>query len=184
MKILVTGATGKTGGELVKLLAAKGHLVRAATRNPSQGKTVFPQGTEAVQFDFERPDTFAPALLEIDKVFLIARPGDNRSDQVAMPLIDEARKASVRHIVNLTAMGVEKDENFMLRRLEKHVEASGIAFTHLRPNWFMQNFNEGPMYADIHRTGALHLPAADARVSFIDIRDIAAVASAALTQPS
>lgn len=89
----------------------------------------------------------------------------------------------MRLIVNLTAMGVELDESFMLRLLEKYVEKSGIPYVHLRPNWFMQNFNSGPMLADIRRSGGLHLPASHSKISFIDVRDVAAVASAALTEP-
>lgn len=68
----------------------------------------------------------------------------------------------------------------MLRILEKYLEDSGIPYTHLRPNWFMQNFNSGSMFIDIHTTGSLHLPAADAKLSFIDIRDIAAAGAAVL----
>ena len=113
----------------------------------------------------------------------MARPGDNYSDRVAIPFIDEAKKKRVRLIVDLTAMGVEQDAGFPLRILEKYIEASGIPFTHLRPNWFMQNFNSGSMLADIRGTGALHLPAADAKVSFIDIRDIAAVGCCVLREP-
>lgn len=183
MRILVIGATGKTGSELVRLLAKDGHAVVAVTRNRAKALALFPNNAETIDFDFESPRTFAPALKNAEKVFLIARPGDNDSDRVAIPFIDEVVKSNVRHIVNLTAMGVEQDDDFMLRRLEKYVEASGIPFTHLRPNWFMQNFNSGPMYADIRRTGALHLPAAEAGISFIDVRDIAAVAFMALTQP-
>ena len=179
-RILVIGATGKTGLELVKLLTGHGIVVRAATRNP-RAAPVQPS-VESVEFDFERPETFAQAVRGVNAMFLMARPGDNRSDKVAEPLIDAARAEGIELIVNLTAMGVEQDETFMLRRLERYVEQSGIPFTHLRPNWFMQNFNAGPMYGDIMTTGALHLPAADARLSFIDVRDIAAVGFAALTE--
>jgi uncharacterized protein YbjT (DUF2867 family) len=178
-KVLVMGATGRTGSELVKLLSQNGNAVRAATRNPLK----FQGNAEAVEFDYEKPRTFAPALAGVEKVFLIARPTDNHSDKAAMPFIDEAKKAGVQHIVDLTAMGVEQEETFMLRVLEKYIEASGIPYTHLRPNWFMQNLNSGPMYADIRATGGLHLPAADAAISFIDLRDIAAVAFKVLTGP-
>lgn len=178
--VLVIGASGKTGRELVRLLAGSGVRVRAATRNPQK----YPRESSSVEpfgFDFERPESFAPALSGAERVFLMARPGDNRSDQAAAPFIEEARK-TVRLIVNLTAMGVETDEDFMLRKLEKHIEASGVPWVHLRPNWFMQNFSSGPMYADIRMTGALHLPAADAKLSFIDVRDVASVGFAALTE--
>ncbi|HKB86603.1 MAG TPA: SDR family oxidoreductase [Ignavibacteriaceae bacterium] len=173
-KILVTCAGGRVGSELVKLLIQSEEMVRAAMRDPSSASKKFSGQVETIMFDYDRPDTFAPALEEIDKVFLMVRPGDNHSDKAAIPLVDEAKKKGIRHIVDLTALGVEKDEDFMLRKLEKYIEDSGIPFTHLRPNWFMQNFNSGPMYADIQSTGALHLPSSDAKISFIDVRDIAA----------
>jgi uncharacterized protein YbjT (DUF2867 family) len=179
-RILVTGATGKVGGELVKIFIRNGETFRAGTRNPSARNKE--KSIEFVEFDYDRPETFAPALLGIDKIFLVARPGDNHSDRVAEPFIEEAIRARVRLVVNLTAMGVEQDESFMLRILEKNIEKSGIPFVHLRPNWFMQNFNCPPMLDEIRAKGTLHLPAADARLSFIDVRDIAAVGFAALTE--
>lgn len=181
--ILVVGATGKTGREVVTLLVRRGEHVRSATRSPASAPCWLCDTTEVAEFDFERPETFSGAVAGVDRIFLMARPGDNHSDLVAIPLVDAAKKSGVRRIVNLTAMGVEQDESFMLRKLERYVEDSGISFTHVRPNWFMQNFNSGPMLADIRATGALHLPAADATLSFIDVRDIAEVSVAALTDP-
>lgn len=183
IKILVVGATGRVGSELVTLLARKGEDVRVATRNPETASAKFKDAAEAVIFDYDHPQTFAPALEGVDKIFLTVRPGDNHSDEAARPLIDAAKKAKVRHIVDLTAMGVEQEETFMLRVLEKTIEASAIPYTHLRPNWFMQNLDSGPLLADIKATGALHLPAADSAISFIDLRDIAAVGLIALTEP-
>ncbi len=181
--VLVIGATGKVGSELLKLLVGSKLQARAATRNPGQAGKFLPGSVETVEFDFEKPKTFTPALRGVKKVFLIARPTDNKSDQAGIPFVEEARRQGVAHIVNLTAMGIEHNDTFPLRVLEKYIEASGIAFTHLRPNWFMQNFNQGIMADEIRRTGSLHLPAADAKISFIDVRDIAAMAFAALTDP-
>lgn len=181
-KVLVIGATGRIGSELVKLLVQNDQTVRAASRNPSTDSSKFQNTVEVVEFDYEKPQTFASALVGVDKVFLTVRPGDNHSDKAAIPLIDAAKKAKVQLIVDITATGVEQDDTFMLRILEKYIESSGISYTHLRPNWFMQNFNTGPMFADIKATGALHLPAADAKTSFIDLRDIAAVGFKVLTE--
>jgi uncharacterized protein YbjT (DUF2867 family) len=182
-KTLIIGATGKVGVKLVRMLTEKGEAVRAATRNPSTASARLPSFAEGVEFDFERPQTFTTALTGVANVFLMARPGDNHADKVAIPFIDVAKKEGVRLIVNLTAMGSELDDSFTLRTVEKYVESSGIPYIHLRPNWFMQNFNAGPMLADIRSTGGLHLPASDAKLSFIDVRDIAAVGLAALTEP-
>ena len=182
-KILVIGATGKTGMHLVKILAAKGENVLSATRKPETMQEQFPATVEGLKFDFDFPETFAPALEGVAKVFLMVRPGDPRPHDTAIPFIDVMKKSGVKLIVTLTAMGVELVDDFPLRMIEKYIENSGIAWTHLRPNWFFQNFNSGPMLADIKNTGALHLPTGDAKISFIDTQDIAAVAAVVITEP-
>jgi uncharacterized protein YbjT (DUF2867 family) len=180
-QVLVIGATGSVGSELVTLLSRMGHRVRAATREPSAARS--PHGAvEFVRFDFERPQTFAAALDGVDRVFLIARPGDDHADLAAYPLIDEMKRQGVRHVVNLSAMGAESRDDFALRKVERYLEDSEVGFTHLRPNFFMQVFSSGPLLLDIRSTGAIHIPAANARLSFIDVRDIAAVAAATLTE--
>ena len=179
--ILVIGATGAVGGELVKQLILKGERVRGATRNPADAARRFGSIADFVEFDLERPVTYATALAGVTRVFLIARPGDDHSDRIAIPLIDEMKRRSVRHVVDLSAFGAETRDDFALRKIEKHLEASGIAFTHLRPNWFMQVFTSGPLHAGILANATIGIPAADAAISYIDVRDIAAVAAAALT---
>ena len=180
-QVLVIGATGSVGNELVTLLSRMGERVRAATRDPAAARS--PDcGVEFVEFDFERPETFAPALDGADRVFLIARPGDDHADLVSYPLIGEIKRQGVRHVVNLSAMGVESRDDLALRRVERYLEDSGVGFTHLRPNFFMQVFSSGPLLLDIRSTGAIHIPAADAELSYIDVGDIAAVAAATLTK--
>lgn len=181
-RILVTGSTGRIGSELLRILMASGQDVRAAARNPAAAAQMFRGIGDIVEFDFNRPETFREALDGIDRLFLTVPPGDNHADRTTAPVVETAVKSGVALIVDLTAMGVEADDSFCLRISEKNIESSGIPYIHLRPNWFMQNFDSGPMYADIGTTGALHLPAADARMSFIDSRDVAAVAAAVLTE--
>jgi len=179
--ILVVGATGAVGSELVSQLRHKGERVRGATRKPADASRRFGSAVEYVEFDLERPETYATALAGVKRVFLIARPGDDHSDRLAIPLLDEMKRQNVRHVVNLSAYGAETRDDFALRKIEKHLEASGMAFTHLRPNWFMQVFASGPLLVGIRSSAAFAIPAADARISYIDVRDIAAVAAVSLT---
>ena len=177
-EILVLGASGNVGSRLVRLLASRGERVRAATRTPTR----LSGASSAVAFDLERTETFAPALAGVDRVFLIARPGDDHADRCALPLIDEMRRAGVRQVVNLTAMGADDADHVQaLRRIELYLEGSGLAFTHLRPSFFMQLFSAGPLRDALRTSGVLRLPAARAQIAFVDAEDIAEVAACALT---
>jgi uncharacterized protein YbjT (DUF2867 family) len=178
--VLVIGSTGTVGSELVRRLLQQGQPVRGATRKPAEAARRFP-AAEFVRFDLERPETHAVALTGVQRVFLMARPGDEHSDRLAIPLIDAMKRHGVRHVVDLSAFGAETRDDFSLRKVEKHLEASGMAFTHLRPNWFMQVFASGSLLAGIRSHAALAIPAAGARISYIDVRDIAAVAAVVLT---
>jgi uncharacterized protein YbjT (DUF2867 family) len=177
-RILVIGSTGNVGRELVARLVERGVEVRAATRRPALASSQ--PGVEPVEFDFERPSTFAAALAGVDRVFLMARPGDEQADQSAAPLLAAMRLGGVRHVVNLTALGVDRLPATALWRLERAIEDSGLGYTHLRPNWFMQVFTTAPLLPAIRATGVLRLPAEKARISFIDVRDLADVAREAL----
>jgi uncharacterized protein YbjT (DUF2867 family) len=95
-------------------------------------------------------------------------------------MIEVAVQSGVRHIVNISTMSVAHIENLPLGIAEQYIEKSGIAYTFLRPNWFMQNCNSY-MLKDIKDKNAINLPAGDAKTSLIDIRDIAEVSIAALT---
>jgi len=182
-EILVIGATGKLGSQVANCLEQLGEKVRAATRNPESARLRSRSTARFVEFDFERPETFPAALKGIEHVFLIARPGDEQPDKVAAPLIEEMKRQSIRHVVDITAMGVETRDDIALHKMEILLEESGIDFTHLRPNWFMQVFSDGPLLKDMVMTNALHLPTADAKISYVDVRDIAAMAATALVKP-
>ena len=179
--ILVLGATGLVGGGVAARLAGAGEKVRAATRRPEAAQAKGGTGLEWVAFDLERPDTFARALDGVDRVFLIARPGDEHSDRWSIPLIDAMKAHGVRRVCNLTAMGTQMRPDFALRKIELHLEASGLDFTHLRPNWFMQMLASGSVQAQIRAQGFFALPAADAKISYIDAADISDVAARVLS---
>ena len=179
-KILVIGATGNIGSNLVKLLAKNGDLVKAATRNPES--YVAQPNIEPVAFDYDKPETYEPALRGMDRAFVIARSGDPESDKVINPLIDKAKAAGLKHIVLLTSMGANQVETSPLYKAEQHLMASGIDYTILRPNWFMQNFSRGFILPTIQQSDGIYLPVGEGKTSFIDTRDIAAVAAKSLTE--
>ncbi len=179
-KILVIGATGNIGSSLVKLLAENGEKVKAATRNPEN--YVGQPNIEPVPFDYDKPETYEPALKEVDRAFIIARSGDPESDKVISLLIDKAKAAGLKHIVLLTSMGANRVETSPLYKAEQYLIASSIDYTILRPNWFMQNFSRGFILPTIQQNGSIYLPVGEGKTSFIDTRDIAAAAAKTLTE--
>lgn len=177
-KVLVLGGTGKTGRRLVRSLADVGVPVRAASRRPGALRG----GVEEIEFDWARPETYGAALSGVESLYLVP-PGSvvDPSEQVAA-FVEEAVRAGVRRIVDLSALGVDAGEEIGLRKVERAVMDSGVEWTVLRPNWFMQNFSESFLLPSILEGGQVVAPAGDGAVSFIDARDIASVAAAALTE--
>lgn len=182
-KILVLGATGTVGSELLRLLRQQNVAVRAASRRPDECREEAGSLVSWVRFDYDDPATYAPAVQGVESLFLVVRPGDDTPQNTAVPLLECARQAGVRRVVLLSAMGAQLRPDFGLRRVEVAIEEMGFACSHLRPNWFMQLFSDGPLHTDITRTSALHIPAGDAAISYIDVLDIARVACTLLTTP-
>jgi len=177
--ILVTGAGGTVGTALVEQLKAQRHAFRAAYHSPPKAEKAKQAGVDAVALDFGQPGSLAPALAGIDAVFLLGT-GIRGQVERELNVVDAARAAGVRRLVKLSSWGAA-DGRFLIarfhREVESAIEASGLAWTFLRPNGFMQNFLE----LGIASIRAIHLPAADARISHIDARDIARVAARVLT---
>jgi uncharacterized protein YbjT (DUF2867 family) len=178
-KILVTGATGTIGREVTKHLAAQGASTRAAVRDRTKARKQFGSEIEMVTFAFEDKPLIADALKDVEKVFLLPPLMPNQVE-VTNAFVDAAQSAGVQHIVKLSAIGVET-ETFTVGEWhaanESHIRNSGLAFTFLRPNSFMQNFiNYFPP-----RDGVIQLPWGNGKASFVDVRDIASVAVRALT---
>ena len=137
--ILVVGATGNLGSEVVRQLVSSKNKVRVAVRNPANYPAPSPL-VEAIRFDFDDPTSFCPALDSIDRVFLISRPLDPEAPSVLAPVIQASKQAGVKQIVFLSALGVDQNEEAPLRQVERLLESSGIGYTVLRPNFFMDNF--------------------------------------------
>jgi uncharacterized protein YbjT (DUF2867 family) len=178
--ILITGATGTVGSEVVKQLSAKGEniIVKAAARSATDNTFENLNRVQVVQLDYDKPDSLAVALKGVDKLFLLTPFQSNMVD-LTSNLVSEAKKAKVKYIAKQSVMGADAEPGItpgrLHRQAEKIIEESGIPFTFLRPNFFMQNFVN--YYSNLIRSqGAFYMPAGDAKVSFVDVRDIAAVA--------
>jgi uncharacterized protein YbjT (DUF2867 family) len=182
--ILVTGATGTVGSEVVTQLSAKGELIiRAAARSTSDNTFKNLNRVQVVQLDYNIPESLAVAFKNVDKLFLLTPFQSNMVD-LTSNLVREAKNAGVKYIVKLSVMAADAEPGItgsrLHRQAEKIIEESKIPFTFLRPNGFMQNFVN--FYSHFIKTqGAFYVPAGDAKVSFVDVRDIAAVAVQALT---
>ncbi|WP_242923306.1 SDR family oxidoreductase [Pontibacter liquoris] len=184
--ILVTGATGTVGREVVKQLSMlDGNLVRvrAGVHSLIKGENLrrLPE-VEVVEMNFEDPASLHAAFTHVDKVLLIT-PFTEDQVQMLKTLVDEAKKRGVQHIIRLSAMGADASPGITLgrqhREMEKYIEASGMAYTFLRPAGFMQNFLN---YADsIRHQGKFYQPTGTGKVGYIDVRDIATVAVEVLT---
>lgn len=155
------------GGAVAALLQAEGRRVVRATRNPA--------GAGEVRFDLLEPQTFAPALQGVTAVMLMSRPGDEDAGVHAAPFVRAMQASAVRHIVVLSALGAQARPAFALRKVELLVEQCGIAWTHVRPNFYMQLLAQPPIAAEVAGRGTLSLPLGDARIAYVDARDVAAV---------
>jgi uncharacterized protein YbjT (DUF2867 family) len=182
--IFIIGGTGKVGQELLKQLAAKNVKAKVLVRSAEKAETVKMLGLEPVQGDFTNPSGFAAALSGVDTLFLLTTNHSAEkwaAEEIAV--IDTAKQAGVKKVVLLSAVGSNPDSPLSLgqahAKSEEHLKRSGLAYTILQPGGFMQNFlNQLPTI----KQGAIYGNYKDGKMAFIDARDIAAVAVAALTE--
>jgi len=172
--ILITGASGNVGREVVKQALVVGLKIRA-TFQSSDIAAKAPAGLEGVIMDYAKPETIRPVLHGVEKIFLVGPPVRDLPALEAN-FIKEVRAAGRKHIVKLSALG-GRESMFPSghRDSEENIEASGLPYTFLRPNGFMQNlvnYNAGT----IRSQNAFYGCQGNGAVSIIDIRDIAAAA--------
>jgi uncharacterized protein YbjT (DUF2867 family) len=183
-RILITGATGNVGREVVAALA-RDHAdaaprIAIAAHAPAEAERRFSGAYPVVPFDFDRPETFAPAFTGVSRLFLMRPPHISDARRIA-PAVEAARAAGVVQIVFLSLLGAEKNRVVPHAAIERVIEASGIPYVFLRASFFMQNLST------THRAeiidGEIRVPAGNGTTSFIDVRDIGAVAAQVLTSP-
>jgi uncharacterized protein YbjT (DUF2867 family) len=179
-RILVTGATGTIGREVISHLSKKNAAVRAGIRDAAKARAQFGDSVELTPFNFEDPASHPAALEDVENLFILP---PLVPDQVAITiaLVDAAKSAGVQHIAKLSVIGADPAAEFTLGKwhgeTDEYIRQSGLRFTMLRPNSFMQNFiNYFPP-----RDGVIYLPWGEGKASFVDARDIGAVAAEILT---
>lgn len=181
--IVVTGATGQIGRELVRELGNAGVKFRALVRSSGKAETIRAAGGEAVIGDYTDPAALKSALAGVASLFLLTPTGP---DKVAVEsrIAEEAKAAGVSHIVKLSALGADAKGAMLLGRLhgevERRIEDLGVARTFLRPAYFMQNYLLFALTIRAHE--AIFAAAGAGRHSDVDVRDIAAVAARVLTE--
>src|SRR5579864_242425 len=134
-KILVTGATGNVGGEVVKQLAGLGVSVRALVRNRAKAAAMEGRNVEVVEGDLAKPATLGPALEGVSKLLLSSSPDPGQA-ALQNGVIDAAKRAGVRRIVKISAMGAAADSPISFGRwhaeTERYLQQSGVLFTILQ----------------------------------------------------
>src|SRR5262245_16170931 len=180
--ILVTGATGNNGQELVRQLTALGQKGSALVRNPAKAGNLKGPNVELAAGDFDQPATLDAALQGVDKAFLLT-PVAERCVEWQNAFIQAAQRAKVKHLVKFSGMGARPGINVELLRMhgetDDRLRNSGVPFTILQPNSFHQNILSSA--GTIKAQGMFYWPMKNAQQSTVDIRDINAVAAKVFT---
>lgn len=179
--ILVTGASGNVGREVVKALVQANISVRATLYRSGEDERYSSSAVEYVPFDFGDSRTFPAAFNEVSSLFLMRPPPIADVERYIQPLIEYAAGIGVRHIVFLSLLGAGKNTFVPHARVEALIRSSGVDYTFLRCGFFMQNLDT------IHREDVvehddLFIPAGLGKTAFIDTRDIGEVAARILTE--
>ena len=184
-KVLVTGATGNVGYEVLLALHNINHHLDlyAAVRNVELDKEkLLHFNIKFVKFDFVKIETYTPALEGIDILFLLRPPQIAQVNKYFKPLITKAMQASVKHIIFISVQGVEKSKIIPHHKIEKVIRNSAISFTFLRAAYFMQNFTSTLKFDLVHKH-RIYLPAGQAQFTLIDVYDLAAVVKSIMINP-
>lgn len=175
MKLIIAGGTGVVGREIAAQLKIAGHSFRILTRDLERAQSLGFDSSDLFHIDYNQKSSAHWAMKGFHKLILIP-PGTDPAFKLEFgkKLIDSALSSDIRHVINLSSIKANLDRSSPHYAIEKHLERRGLHFTHLRPNWFMQNFTN--YFANIIKSQhSIGLYTADAKMSFIDVRDIAAV---------
>lgn len=178
--ILITGATGNVGVEVIRHLykIETPNRIIAGVRNVDNAKKRlidFPN-LDYVYFDFGNPESYDSALYGIDRVFLLRPPQLSDTDKYFKPLILKFAKHNIREIIFLSVQGAEKSKIIPHNKIERLIIENNFDFIFLRPSYFMQNLTT-TLINDINLKRKIILPTGNAKFNWIDIENIGEVAA-------
>jgi uncharacterized protein YbjT (DUF2867 family) len=178
--ILIT-TLGKVGAEAARFLAAQGEPVRVLARYPEKAAVLSQAGVEVVKGDLEVPASIDAAMQDVSSVILVSLAIPTQE----LNVVDSAVRADVNHVVKITSKA-SADSPIARRRAQTEIEngliASGLGYTLLRNNVYMQNFLM--LAPAIATTSSFGSNTGDGRAGLIDARDVAAVAAQIATNPT
>lgn len=181
--IVITGAPGNVGTELVRQLKHMQVSFRVGARRAESAQLELGEAINVVTFDFLKPDTYESTFAGAERLFLVRPPSLANVQRDIAPAIHAATDAGIKHIVFLSVQGAEKNRFIPHAKIEQVILETGVDFTFLRAGFFMQNLSTTHR-EEIRVHDEISVPVGKAKTSFIDVRDIAAVAAHCLTQNS
>ena len=190
-KILVTGATGQQGGAVMTALLGHGHRVRVMTRTPEKAKIMKNPGVEVVRGDFRDPESLKKALTSVDGAFVVGTPceeGPKAEAAQGKAMIDACAGKKIGHVVYSSVACAGRNTGIphfdSKNEVEEHLKKTGLAYTIVRPVWFMENF-ASPRYLPSIEKGVLSTPLHPERIlRMVSVADIGRIVAHAFTNPS
>jgi len=168
--ILVVGASGNVGREVCAFLEVAGVAYLKTTRHHNQ------VASDTRFLDFYAPESFAAAFKGIQTLFFVRPPAISQVERYIQPFLATAGESGVEQVIFLSVIGVENLPFIPHAKIENLIIEMGFRYSFLRASFFMQNFSSQHR-AEIQQDNRIYIPAGKARVSFIDVQDIGAVAA-------
>ncbi len=178
-RILITGATGNTGKEVINYLykiRSKNKVV-AGVRNVEWARSEFSFAElDFVHFDIENPETFNASLHNIDSIFLMRPPHISNIEKYFKPLVQKLKEKQIKEVVFLSVQGAERSKIIPHNKIERLIETFQLDYIFLRPGYFMQNLTT-ILLQDIRKKQKIVLPAGNAKFNWIDVANIGETAA-------
>lgn len=179
-RILITGATGNIGTEVVQYLCAldKASEIIVAARNVESAKKKFSNLSRLSfrLFDFEEQDIFDNAFKAIDTLFLLRPPHISEVDKYFQPLLQSAKNNEIEKVVFLSVQGAEKSKVIPHNKIERLIKSIGLKYIFVRPSYFMQNLTT-TLLPEIQKNQTITLPSGQAKFNWIDVKNIGEVSA-------